>query len=128
MGTPHDTVIQLNVEGISVIADLADFDKDSIKQLASNLHHPGGMVPDPNPAAAPGVRVLTPPFVFGDQEAGTAPTLSNLEKTLEFFTQTLHYPTLECIHIHAGMCRTCPVPTSKHAFTCGLLTGCNPVF
>ena len=65
MGIPHDTIIQLNVEGISVIADLADFDKDSIEQLASNLHHPGGTVPDPKPAAAPGAMVPTPPFVFG---------------------------------------------------------------
>ena len=65
MGIPHDTIIQLNVEGISVIAGLTDFDKDSIEQLASNLHHPGGTVPDPNPAEAPGAMVLTPPFVFG---------------------------------------------------------------
>ena len=63
MGIPHDTIIQLNVEGISVIADLTDFDKDSIEQLASNLHHPGHTVPDPNPEA-PGAIVLTPPFVF----------------------------------------------------------------
>ena len=31
MGIPHDTIIQLNVEGISVIADLMGFDKDSIE-------------------------------------------------------------------------------------------------
>ena len=65
MGIPHDTIVQLNVEGISSIADLVDFNKDLIEQLASNLHLPGGMVPDPNPAAAPGAMVLTPPFVFG---------------------------------------------------------------
>ena len=65
IGIPHDTIIQLNVEGISVIADLTDFDKDSTKQLACNLQRPGGMVPDPNPAAAPGAMVPTPPFVFG---------------------------------------------------------------
>ena len=33
--------------------------------MASNLHHPGGTVPDPNPAAASGAMVPTPPFVFG---------------------------------------------------------------
>ena len=65
MGIPHYTVVQLQQEGISVIADLAEFDKDSLEQLASNLRRPGGRIPDPNPTAARGATIPTPPFVFG---------------------------------------------------------------
>ena len=34
MGIPHTTVIQLQAEGITTVDDLADFDKDSLQQLA----------------------------------------------------------------------------------------------
>ena len=37
MGIPHATVIQLQQEGIDTIDDSADFDKDSLVQLAANL-------------------------------------------------------------------------------------------
>ena len=47
MGTPQTTVIQLRAEGIEAVADLADFDKDSLQQLADNLRHPGGGIPEP---------------------------------------------------------------------------------
>ena len=62
MGIPHVTVVQLQAEGITSVSDLADFNK---QQLADNLRHPGGRVPDPNPAAQPGSTIPTPPFVFG---------------------------------------------------------------
>ena len=65
MGIPHTTVLQLHSEGITSVSDLADFNKDSLQQLADNLRHPGGRVPDPNPAALPGSTIPTPPFVFG---------------------------------------------------------------
>ena len=65
MGIPHDTVEQLAEEGISTVNDLADFNKDSLEQLANNLRHPGGRVPDPDPGAAPGATIPTPPFAFG---------------------------------------------------------------
>jgi len=66
MGIPHATVVQLRAEGIETLDDLADFDKDSLQQLADNLWHPGGRVPNPNPvAAAAGATIPTPPFVFG---------------------------------------------------------------
>jgi hypothetical protein len=65
MGIPHETVVQLALEGIKSINDLADFDKDALQQLADNLRHPGGRIPDLNPAAAAGVTIPTPPFVFG---------------------------------------------------------------
>jgi hypothetical protein len=65
MGIPHETVVQLALEGIESINDLADFDKDALQQLADNLRCPGGCIPDPNPAAAAGATIPTPPFVFG---------------------------------------------------------------
>ena len=42
MGIPHATVVQLQSKGIDVVTDLADFDKDSLQQLADNLRYPGG--------------------------------------------------------------------------------------
>ena len=65
MGIPHVTVIQLQVEGMTSLPDLADFDKDTLQQLTDNLRKPAGRVPDPNPGAAPGATIPTPPFVFG---------------------------------------------------------------
>ena len=56
---------QLQIEGIMMIADLADFEKETLQQMADNLRKPGGWVPDPNPAAAAGATIPTPPFVFG---------------------------------------------------------------
>jgi hypothetical protein len=34
MGIPHATVVQLAMEGIMSVIDLADFDKESLQQLA----------------------------------------------------------------------------------------------
>ena len=65
MGIPHMTVVQVQVEGITVIEDLADFDKDTLQQLADNLRKPAGHIPDPNPVAAAGATIPTPSFVFG---------------------------------------------------------------
>ena len=65
MGIPHATVVQLQVEGMTSLPDLANFDKDMLQQLTDNLRKPAGRVPDPNPGAAPGATIPTPPFVFG---------------------------------------------------------------
>ena len=65
MGIPHATVLQLQSKGITLVSDLVDFNKDSLQQLADNLRHPGGCIPDPNPGAPPGSTIPTPPFVFG---------------------------------------------------------------
>ena len=54
-------MVQLQAEGIEAVSDLADFDKDSLQQLADNLRCPGGHVPDPNPGAPPGATIPTPP-------------------------------------------------------------------
>ena len=65
MGIPQATVTQLQVEGITTLSDLADFDKDTLQQVADNLRKPGGRIPDPTPGAAPGATIPTPSFVFG---------------------------------------------------------------
>ena len=64
MGIPHATVVQLAQEGIESVDDLQDFDKDSLQQVADNLRRPGGRIPDPNPGAAEGATIPTPPFIF----------------------------------------------------------------
>jgi hypothetical protein len=40
MSIPNATVVQLVSEGINTVDDLAEFDKDTINQIASNLCHP----------------------------------------------------------------------------------------
>ena len=65
MGILHETMVQLQHEGIQSVADLADFDKDSLQQLADNLRKSGGRIPDPNPNAAAGATIPTPVFTHG---------------------------------------------------------------
>ena len=65
MGLPNATVVELQNEGITTVNDLVDFDKDTIKQVSENLRRPAGRIPDPDPGAAPGATIPTPPFVFG---------------------------------------------------------------
>ena len=60
MGIPHATMVQMQHVGIQSIADLADFEKDSIQQLADNLRKPGGRIPDPDPNAPVGATIPTP--------------------------------------------------------------------
>jgi hypothetical protein len=40
MAIPHDTVLELVNEGINTVDDLAEFDKDTIDQIAYNLRRP----------------------------------------------------------------------------------------
>ena len=63
MGIPHPTVVQLQTEGIVTVEDLEEIDKDTLKQIAKNLHKPAGRVPNPDDPAAG--TIPTPPFVFG---------------------------------------------------------------
>ena len=65
MGVQHATVIQLALEGIQMVDDLIDFDKEALQQLADNLRRPGGRVPNPDPAAAAGSTTPMPAFGFG---------------------------------------------------------------
>jgi hypothetical protein len=57
MGIPNETIAQMPAEGITNVQDLADFEKESLQQLADNLRKPGGRMPDPNPNAAPGATI-----------------------------------------------------------------------
>lgn len=52
-------------KGITTASDLANFDKDNMKQVAENLLCPGGPVADPDPATDVGAIIPTPPFIFG---------------------------------------------------------------
>ena len=65
MGIPHTTMVQMQQEGIQSVADLADFEKQSLQQLADNLRKPGGRVPDPDPNAGLGATIPTPAFTYG---------------------------------------------------------------
>ena len=64
MGVQHATVVQLALEGIQTVDELADFDKEALQQLADNLRRPGGRVTNPDPGAAAGSTIPTPAFVF----------------------------------------------------------------
>ena len=65
MAIPHDTVEQLANEGITHPDDLADFDKDSLKQVADNSRNPRGRIANLDPNAPAGSSILRPPFIFG---------------------------------------------------------------
>ena len=65
MGIPHETMVQMQQEGIQAVSDLADFEKQSLQQLADNLWKPGGRIPDPNPNAALGATIPMPAFTNG---------------------------------------------------------------
>ena len=58
-------MVQMQQEGIQSVADLADFQKQSLQQLADNLRKPGGRVPDPDPNAALGATIPMPAFTYG---------------------------------------------------------------
>ena len=93
MGIPHVTVVQLQAEGITSVSDLADFNKDSLQQLADNLRCPGGRVPDPYPAAQPGSTIPTPPFVFGAKSQRRIAVACALVKYIGQLAVILQQPT-----------------------------------
>ena len=49
-----DTINQLTFEGINNPSDLADFDKETMKQVADNMRNPGGRIPSPDVNAPAG--------------------------------------------------------------------------
>ena len=65
MWIPHVTMVQMQLEGIQSIADLVDFEKDSLQQLADNLRKPVGRIPHPDPNAPVGTTIPTPAFTYG---------------------------------------------------------------
>ena len=52
LGIPHETMVQIQQEGIQTVADLGEFEKQELQQLADNLRKPGGRIPDPNPSSS----------------------------------------------------------------------------
>ena len=58
------TVVQLGNNGITIVDNLVDFDKDTIQQVADSLRRMGSRIPDPTPNASPMAMIPTPPFVF----------------------------------------------------------------
>ena len=74
MGIPHETMVQLQHEGIQSVADLAD----SFQQLVENLRKPGGRIPDHNPNAAEGATIPTPTFIYGAMSQKTLAAACNL--------------------------------------------------
>ena len=79
MGLTDATRAQIATEGIVVVDDLQDFDKETFRQLADNLRRPGGRVLHPDAAqAALGVTIPTPPFVFGAGSQKRLTVMANL--------------------------------------------------
>ena len=72
MAIPRPTLAQLQNEGIMVINDFGEFDKDTLQQIDDNLRRPGCRFPYPNymppnhmPVPAPVVpTVPTLSFIF----------------------------------------------------------------
>ena len=60
MEIPHETMVQMQHEGLHSVTDHVDFDKDSLQQLADNLRKPGSRIPDCDPNAADRIPSTTP--------------------------------------------------------------------
>ena len=58
------TGIQLHQEGSNKPINIVEFDKDIFKQVANNLRHPGGRIPDPDPNSDTGATIMMTPFIF----------------------------------------------------------------
>ena len=65
MAIPHATVLKLQEEGITSPDDLADFDKDTMAQVAENLRKPNDRVSNPDKGAPAGSTIPRPAYVFG---------------------------------------------------------------
>ena len=65
MGIPHETVLQLQSEGIMSVSDLSNFMAKHLETLADNLRRPGGRIPDLTKGAAAGATIPSPAFTYG---------------------------------------------------------------
>ena len=99
MEIPHAMVIQLQTEGITTIGDLADFEKDSLQQLADNLCCPGGRIPDPSPNAATGATIPTPAFTFGVKSQKRLLVACNLIQYYNTMGQDLMAANMQWTHV-----------------------------
>jgi hypothetical protein len=99
MGIPNRTVVQLQTEGLSGVEDLAEFDKETIQGIASNLRHPAGRIDDLNPGSAAGATIPTPPFAFGAKS----------QQRLIVSTKLLWFYDTVCRAVTAGNLQWMPV-------------------
>ena len=53
MSLPQATRLQLINEGLEHVHGLLEFNGESIKEIADNLGHQGGKIPNPDPNADP---------------------------------------------------------------------------
>ena len=98
------TLAQLRNEGITMIDDLGEFDKDTLQQIADNLRRPGGRVPDPNyvspdpmPVPAPVVpTVPTPPFIFGAKSQKLLQVACELVRFYDMIGRPLTAANIQC--------------------------------
>ena len=82
LGIPHATIVQMRNEGIDNENDLADFDEDSIKQMAESLCRPASGVGPFAFGAKSHKRILvTCNLIHYYQTMGCTPTVPNLQWT-----------------------------------------------
>ena len=93
MGIPQETMAQMQHEGIHSVADLADFDKDSLQQLADNLRKPGGRIPDHYQNAAEGTTIPTPAFTYGAKSQKRLAVAYNLIRYYQTIGSTSQHQT-----------------------------------
>ena len=99
MGIPRETVLQLALEGIVSVTDLAEFNRDSIQRLADNLRVPGGRVPDPNPNAQRGATIPTPSFILSAKSYRRLQVATNLVKYYNDTGRELTAENLQWNHV-----------------------------
>ena len=88
MGIPQATYDHMkNSEGINTVDDLADFDKDTLKQLAENLRKPGGGVNGGNP------------FVFGAKSQRRLAVSCELVRYYNEVGRTLTTANIQWTHV-----------------------------
>ena len=87
MGLQAEAIQRLQQEGLTTVADLADFDADTWKNTGENLRKPGGMIPDP---ANPGAFVPAPPVVFGAKSQKRLTVASDL---VRYYAEVGREPT-----------------------------------
>ena len=101
MAIPHETVPQLQNEGIDSPDDLVDFDKDTLKEVAENLRKPSDRIPNPDPNAPAGSTIPGPAHVFGAKSQKRLNEACELVHFYETIRRSLaagnirHNPTIE---------------------------------
>ena len=96
MGIPHATMVQMLLEGIQSIADLADFEIDSLQQLADNLRKPGARIRDPDPNAPAGATIPMPAFTYGAKSQKRLTVACDLIRFYQTVGRDLTVANIQC--------------------------------